>query len=108
MKDPHLHFGQRPGDRRPVVAGPLLRAVGLPDDLLLPQRGLGPFEDFYGIILSVRRTPGSGSRADGSGRSGRVRRSRGYWVAIEIDPKTRLRRGIGTRKDPLPSVAEGH
>jgi gamma-glutamyltranspeptidase / glutathione hydrolase len=31
---------------------------------------------------------------------------RGYWVGVQIAPKSNLRRGIGTRQSPLPSVAE--
>ena len=33
---------------------------------------------------------------------------RGYWVGVHITPKSNLRRGIGTRQAPLPSVAEGY
>lgn len=33
---------------------------------------------------------------------------RGYWVGIHILPDGKLRRGIGTRQAPLPSIAEGY
>jgi gamma-glutamyltranspeptidase/glutathione hydrolase len=33
---------------------------------------------------------------------------RGYWVGVHIDPASGARRAIGTRKPPLPSVAEGY
>lgn len=33
---------------------------------------------------------------------------RGYWVGVQIDPKDGTRRATGTRKAPIPSVAEGY
>jgi len=33
---------------------------------------------------------------------------RGYWVGVQIAPKSNLRRGVGTRQAPLTSVAEGY
>jgi gamma-glutamyltranspeptidase/glutathione hydrolase len=33
---------------------------------------------------------------------------RGYWVGVAIEPKTGLRRAVGTRREPFPSVAEGY
>lgn len=33
---------------------------------------------------------------------------RGYWVGVHVDPKDNLRRGVGTRKAPFPSVSEGY
>ena len=33
---------------------------------------------------------------------------RGYWVGVHIDPNTGLRRAIGTRRPPIPSVAVGY
>jgi gamma-glutamyltranspeptidase / glutathione hydrolase len=32
----------------------------------------------------------------------------GFWVGVELAPSGNLRRGIGTRQAPLPSVAEGY
>jgi gamma-glutamyltranspeptidase/glutathione hydrolase len=32
----------------------------------------------------------------------------GYWVGIQIAPTSKLRRGLGTRQSPLPSVAAGY
>jgi gamma-glutamyltranspeptidase/glutathione hydrolase len=33
---------------------------------------------------------------------------RGYWVGVHVEPKGGLRRAVGTRQAPLPSVAEGY
>jgi gamma-glutamyltranspeptidase len=33
---------------------------------------------------------------------------RGYWVDVHVEARGGLRRGVGTRKAPFPSVAEGH
>jgi gamma-glutamyltranspeptidase / glutathione hydrolase len=33
---------------------------------------------------------------------------RGYWIGVHIPVGSNLRRGVGTRKAPLPSVAEGY
>jgi gamma-glutamyltranspeptidase/glutathione hydrolase len=33
---------------------------------------------------------------------------RGYWVGVQIVPESNMRRAIGTRKAPLPSVAAGY
>ena len=32
----------------------------------------------------------------------------GYWVGVQITTQSKLRRGIGARKGPLPGVAEGY
>jgi gamma-glutamyltranspeptidase/glutathione hydrolase len=34
--------------------------------------------------------------------------TRGYWVGMQIDPAGEVRRAVGTRKAPLPSLAEGY
>jgi hypothetical protein len=33
---------------------------------------------------------------------------RGYWVGVHIPPGSNVKRGVGTRKPPLPSVAQAY
>jgi gamma-glutamyltranspeptidase/glutathione hydrolase len=40
--------------------------------------------------------------------AGQAAAYRGYWVGVHVEARSGLRRGVGTRKAPLPSVAEGY
>jgi hypothetical protein len=60
---------------------------------------------FDGKLLDRTRALGQEIRELGSSAADGAR---GYWVGAHIDPKSNLRRAIGTRKAPLPAVAEGY
>jgi len=78
---------------------------------LLPALSAGPpvgqveRGKFDGKLLEAARVLGQQVREISIQEAGAFR---GYWVGVQIAPKSNLRRGIGTRQAPLPSVAEGY
>ncbi len=78
---------------------------------LLPAFSAGPpvaqveRGQFDGKLLDAARGLGQQVREISSQEAGAFR---GYWVGVQIAPKSNLRRGIGTRQAPLPTVAEGY
>ncbi len=60
---------------------------------------------FDGKLLDETRVLGQQVREISVHEAGAYR---GYWVGVQIVPESSLRRGIGTRQAPLPSVAEAY
>jgi gamma-glutamyltranspeptidase/glutathione hydrolase len=60
---------------------------------------------FDGKLLDAVRALGQEIREVSEREAGAFR---GYWVGVQISPGNGLRRGVGTRQAPLPSVAEAY
>jgi hypothetical protein len=60
---------------------------------------------FDGKILDAVRVLGQQVREISIQEAGNLS---GFWVGVQIAPKSSIRRGIGTRQAPLPSVSEGY
>jgi gamma-glutamyltranspeptidase/glutathione hydrolase len=60
---------------------------------------------FDGKLLDAVRAMGQPVKEVSAGQAAAYR---GYWVGVHVEAKGGLRRGVGTRKAPLPSVAEGY
>ncbi len=78
---------------------------------LLPAFSAGPpvaqveRGQFDGKLLEAARALGQQIREVSTQEAGAYR---GYWVGVQIAPGSNVRRAIGTRQVPLPSVAEGY
>jgi gamma-glutamyltranspeptidase/glutathione hydrolase len=78
---------------------------------LLPAFSAGPpiaqveRGKFDGKLLNAVRALGQEVREVSSQEAGAFR---GYWVGVQIAPDRGLRRAVGTRQAPLPSVAEAY
>jgi gamma-glutamyltranspeptidase/glutathione hydrolase len=78
---------------------------------LLPAFGVGPATaqvekgQYDAKLLEGVRALGQSIKEVSAQEAGAYR---GYWVGVQVDPSTGLRRGVGTRKPPLPCVAVGY
>lgn len=79
-------------------------AFMLPDYTVTPQIPQVERDHFDAEVLDGVRALGQEVREIPSAEAGAVR---GYWVGVHVEPGG-LRRAVGTRQAPLPSVARGY
>jgi gamma-glutamyltranspeptidase / glutathione hydrolase len=94
-----LDFGMEP---QTAVEQPAFLLAAFSDGPPVARVGQGKFD---GKLLAAVRALGQQIREVSAQEA---THHCGYWVGVEIAPNTNLRRGIGTRQAPLPSVSEGY